>query len=516
MERVRGLWALRRRPFSPPDAPERLGREEDLTALGLSSDAGRALRHCGWRLLEPYPEVAKDLEAGYPPPDVPVSLRVYRDPRGLLVLATGRITVLFGTGVSPVEAVGRARAAELEFVEYYPWHPCALSLAVPRGRDPVAHARRISKDLGPDVLSCRPEFLAYLPPSQTTIQRSSSYADQWQWKNIGQLDGATPGADISAEEAWTLTRGKGLCVAVLDCGFRWTHKDLVGAVLEHSATVDSGTGDVGIGREKLPGDDKTDPHGTFCAAMAAARPAETDRIRGAAPEADLLLVALELWTSGERAAKALDYAAFPADYAPPGSPCEGGRGSEVISLSRKLAMLTLDSHEYVKAELGKLADKGRDGRGIPVFYAAPEIKANGSFSGDFATEHAVVTTVGMTNCADKAFRQGPNLDYVAPGSMVLTATSEDDEHARHVNGTSFAAPVAAGVAALVLSRRPELTVSELRRHLRAACEEVGTGNYVNHYDTLECYGHGRLNAASAVAFPSINLPGCLPWIRRRR
>jgi thermitase len=59
--------------------------------------------------------------------------------------------------------------------------------------------------------------------------------------------------------------------------------------------------------------------------------------------------------------------------------------------------------------------------------------------------------------------------------------------------------VAAGVAALVLSKRPCLSVSELRRLMRASCDKVGSGVYgTDGYDTTERYGFGRINAARAV------------------
>jgi thermitase len=335
---------------------------------------------------------------------------------------------------------------------------------------------------------------------------ASEYKEQWQWNNTGQSQGTgragKPGADIRVEKAWTLTKGKGMCIAVVDCGFRWKHNDLLRAVLSHSATVHSGpeSVSVSIGCVAMPSDEKN-PHGTPCASNAAAPGAAAGRICGAAPEASLLLVAIESWASGPGIAKALHYAAFPACYQFPAVPPSRIRGADVISFSRKLGGLEPGSADCVKTALGDLS-KGRDGLGIPFFYAAPHRKLDGDQSGfpvDFATEHDVVLTIGATDRSDMALRQGPKPEFVAPGESVFMADPRGEDMADYNSGTSFAAPVAAGVAALVLSKRPCLSVSELRRLMRASCDKVGSGVYgTDGYDTTERYGFGRINAARAV------------------
>ena len=57
------------------------------------------------------------------------------------------------------------------------------------------------------------------------------------------------------------------------------------------------------------------------------------------------------------------------------------------------------------------------------------------------------------------------------------------------NGTSFASPIAAGVAALVLAGNPQLTNDALVALLRQTADVVGDANY---------FGAGRVNAYRAV------------------
>ncbi len=66
---------------------------------------------------------------------------------------------------------------------------------------------------------------------------------QWVLNNTGQL-GGTPDADIDAPEAWAVTTGSGIKIAVLDTGIRKSHEDITAARVvaeanfSSSATVD--------------------------------------------------------------------------------------------------------------------------------------------------------------------------------------------------------------------------------------------------------------------------------------
>ncbi len=92
---------------------------------------------------------------------------------------------------------------------------------------------------------------------------------------------------------------------------------------------------------------------------------------------------------------------------------------------------------------------------------------------------------------------GQSIDIAAPGSDILTT----DREGRYVGfyGTSAAAPLASGVAALVLSRHPEFTPEDVRGVLIASAEDLGTRGWD------ERYGAGLLRADRAVALdnPSV-------------
>jgi subtilisin family serine protease len=68
-------------------------------------------------------------------------------------------------------------------------------------------------------------------------------------------------------------------------------------------------------------------------------------------------------------------------------------------------------------------------------------------------------------------------------------------------GTSFSTPLAAGIAALALSRNPELTTADIRAILRNTADRIGGDNGLTAYDANgfnQFYGNGRVNAETAV------------------
>ena len=67
-------------------------------------------------------------------------------------------------------------------------------------------------------------------------------------------------------------------------------------------------------------------------------------------------------------------------------------------------------------------------------------------------------------------------------------------------GTSSACPGAAGVAALVIARNPDLRWDEVKTVLRKCCDKIDRkgGRYKKANGHSRKYGYGRLNARKAV------------------
>lgn len=105
-------------------------------------------------------------------------------------------------------------------------------------------------------------------------------------------------------------------------------------------------------------------------------------------------------------------------------------------------------------------------------------------------------------------RHGAELDFVAPSSGGLRGIATTDrtgapgydrdggDYDLEFGGTSAAAPLAAGVAALVLSANPALIADEVRTTLWDSCDKIGYVPYNDGWNPF--YGYGRISARMAV------------------
>jgi subtilisin family serine protease len=110
---------------------------------------------------------------------------------------------------------------------------------------------------------------------------------------------------------------------------------------------------------------------------------------------------------------------------------------------------------------------------------------------------------------------GPELDFLAPSSggtrgifttdlpypnrgFNIGRPGQGDPEGFFTNsfgGTSSATPLAAGICALLLRLKPELSVNEVRKILRQSCEKIdqATTNYDSNGFSIT-HGYGRINA----------------------
>jgi thermitase len=108
-----------------------------------------------------------------------------------------------------------------------------------------------------------------------------------------------------------------------------------------------------------------------------------------------------------------------------------------------------------------------------------------------ACNHAIA--VSATDLYDRIAPFSNFGDWIrlaAPGTNILT-TSDGGGYA-YWNGTSFAAPIAAGVAALVLAANPNLTNDQILNILEQSADDIGPPGFDS------SFGWGRVNAWRAV------------------
>ncbi len=137
--------------------------------------------------------------------------------------------------------------------------------------------------------SSKVELDARLPLAGHTragIQNQPFYyfdGKQWGLENIGQFGGVV-GVDINAPQAWQLSTGEGVVVAVIDRGIQMDHPDLIGNL--SSLSYDSESRQVG---QQIYGD-----HGTKVAGIIGARRNNGRGIAGVAPDCTLMSISNSL------------------------------------------------------------------------------------------------------------------------------------------------------------------------------------------------------------------------------
>ena len=93
---------------------------------------------------------------------------------------------------------------------------------------------------------------------------------------------------------------------------------------------------------------------------------------------------------------------------------------------------------------------------------------------------------------------GNHIDLIAPGNFIYGLSfNSNTNYNSYWGGTSQAAPLVAGIASLMLSLNPSLTVDEIRTILRDSAEDqVGDSEDTPGWDQF--YGAGRANAFLAL------------------
>jgi thermitase len=280
------------------------------------------------------------------------------------------------------------------------------------------------------------------------VPNDPSYSQEWHLLTI------------QAPSAWDVTTGSSsVPIAMIDSGVDPTHPDLASKLIPGWSFL-TGTTDT----HDVLG------HGTQTAGTAAAIGNNAVGVAGIAwqnPIMPLVVLNSSDWATYSDIANAIMYAA------------DHKVRIVNISIGGSSSSSTLQSAvDYAWS------------KGTVVFAAA------GNYSNSSPIYPAACTNVvavGATDSNDTlaSFSSyGSYVDLTAPGVNIMT-TLNGGGYAG-VSGTSFSSPIAAGVAALVLSLNPSLSAQQLVTLLEQNSDDLGAAGYD------QFFGWGRVNASRAV------------------
>lgn len=323
------------------------------------------------------------------------------------------------------------------------------------------------------------------------------WGNQWGLKNTGQWGAIGNGIDIKAEAAWAITTGSStIRTAIFDHGFEMNHPDLAGNTFGTGYDAETNTTPSVV----------RGSHGTPCAGITGAVQNNNLGVSGVAPGTRLMSVSINL-----------TFANTPQQLAN-GFNWAWQNGAAVISNSWGGYAPSVIIENGITAAL----DNGRGGLGtVVVFAAGNENNTNVRYPGSFSPRILVIGALSPcgerknpASCEGENFWgscYGPTLDVMAPGVKISTTDRQGGngydatDYTQTFNGTSSACPAAAGVAALVLSANPNLTVQQVTDIIEQTAQKVRTDLYA--YATTggrpngtwhNEMGYGLVNAHAAI------------------
>jgi hypothetical protein len=283
-----------------------------------------------------------------------------------------------------------------------------------------------------------------IPPS--IIPNDQYYSSEWHLEKI------------SAPEAWDISKGdSNVIIAVLDSGVDPNHPDLSSKLLQGYNFYDNNYNTTDVYG-----------HGTKVAGVAAALTNNVIGVSSIGWQCSILPLRVtdtNGYAYSSLLAKALIYAA------------DRGAKVAVISFAIFGGSMISDAAKYFMDKGGLVIAAGGNDN---TYHSDPD--------------NPYIISVSATTSSDSraSFSSyGPYIDLSAPGSGIYTTIRGGSYGS--VSGTSFSAPLTAGLAALIFSANPSLNPTQVEQIMKSTAVDLGDPGYDVYY------GYGRIDALRALA-----------------
>lgn len=272
-------------------------------------------------------------------------------------------------------------------------------------------------------------------------------------------------------DAWDIETGSpSISIGICDTGILTSHADLQLHRLEGYNAVNQQWESQGGNISPVH------PHGTQCTGSAAANGNNSIGVSGIGWNLSHRMMRVSNQSSGSAALSTLQHAARTS--------IEAGDNIASVSYSGADTSSNLTTASYIRSLDGLL------------FWAAGNDGRNLTFGNRDNDDLLVVgaTSENETRASFSAY--GQFVDFMAPGDAVATTSSSSNTSYVYATGTSFACPIAAGLAGLIWSADPSLTADEVESIMKQGATDLGSSGIDN------TYGYGRIDSLG-----SLNLVG---------
>ena len=360
-----------------------------------------------------------------------------------------------------------------------------IDLSVPEGVDVEKFAFMLEETGDFELIEYNAIFEVALWPNDT--RRS----DQWYLSSI------------NAYTAWDITTGNSnVIVAVIDSGTDWGHHDLGNGTDGYSnINASLGWNYVNNSSNVIT----TNPHGTRVAGIIGAKTNNSRGIAGVSGGNNSSGVTImPICVTDAQGFGTMNNLANAIIYAV-------DNGANVINIS--VGVLYASSNPVGDALLYAKQNN------VVLVAASGNDPNNQGLHVSYPASHPFVIAVGAVNSSHVRAgfsNYGYDLDVVAPGVGIWSTALDQDYNSS--DGTSFAAPQVAGIAALIFSIIPDYPAEYVREAIESTCTKINSGTGAGRYNYTTTsgrpngtwhsqVGYGLVNAYAAVSSVLPNITG---------
>lgn len=351
-------------------------------------------------------------------------------------------------------------------------------LRIPAGRTVPQMVEEYRRN--PNVEYAEPNYVA----RKHAVPNDPYYINQWAFYQAND-------ADIDAQEAWDIEKGSStIIIAIIDDGIDYNHEEFPSGKLWINPSTGKPGYDFGVSDDDVMHESGSG-HGTCTAGIASVATNNGLGVAGTCWNATIMPLKVEDEGGTIYHSYMADAMTFAAD-----------NGAHILSMSLggPHSSTLQDACGYAWNTKGKvlLASSGNENTSV-----------------SYPAAYTTTIAVGATNESDErctpvdwgdgqGSNYGPELDVVAPGNNIYapdwsgTNGYVSGDYIADFGGTSASCPMAAGLAALILSQNPGLTNVQVRDLLRSTAEDL-VGNPSEDTEGFDnYYGYGRINAYYAL------------------